>query len=439
MDKIHVLPQDVINQIAAGEVVERPASVVKELAENSIDARATKISVETEEAGLKLIRVTDNGAGMSKNDAKLAIERHTTSKIKNFSDLSSLKSMGFRGEALSSISGVSRFRLVTKEKEALAGFELIVEGSKIKNARECPHAGGTMVEVSSLFFNVPARKKFLKSAAVEQAHVTRVLEEIALANPEIGFSVKINSRPLFNAPPATKFGNRILDILGSNFFENLLSCEYNSGGIKITAFVSRLSGAYPNKNAQYFFVNKRPVSNRALSQALYSAYKDSLPVGRHPAAIIMMEVNPATVDVNVHPGKKQVKFSDEREIFDALSLAVRECLTSQPAPSLAAVEIKTASKKHPILNTESPQQNILSFSGASSQVSEKPAATYGPAEKRIEAVQQSLLEEFHILGHLHDTYVLIETPGGLVIMDQHAANERVLYERFLDQSLSAQT
>lgn len=449
MDKIRLLPEAVVNQIAAGEVVERPASIVKELAENSIDAQASKITIEIEEAGIKLIRISDNGCGMSKNDALLAIERHSTSKIHNFNDLSTLRSLGFRGEALSSIAGVSRFRLVTKEKEASAGFELIVEGSKIKSAKECAHSTGTIVEVSNLFFNVPARKKFLKSPGVEQTHVIRVLEDLALSHPDTGFSVKLNGKILFNAPSTDKFETRIVDILGNKFFETLVSGSYESNRIKIKTYVSRLGNTYTNKNAQYFFVNGRAITNRALSQAFYGAFKDTLPIGRHPAAIILIEIDPKLVDVNVHPSKKLVKFSDEHEIYEALSQTVRKCLTTQPSPSLTASEIKTATQKHSMFTTEDSQQIILSHSTESatlpaitkkesvkttvSMVSE-PATEYKPDQLDP---QGALFEEFHILGYLHDTYVLIETSRGLVIMDQHAANERVLYEKFLDQNLNS--
>ncbi|MFH1666027.1 MAG: DNA mismatch repair endonuclease MutL [Elusimicrobiota bacterium] len=436
MDKIRLLPQEIVNKIAAGEVVERPASVVKELVENSIDAGmnagSTYINIEIEDAGKKLIRISDNGCGMSKNDALLALERHATSKISNFNDLAKLQTLGFRGEALPSIAGVSKFKLTTKEKESLTGLELVIEGGKVISSKECGRNDGTTIEVTDLFFNIPARKKFMKSSSVEQAHIVRTLEEIALAHPNIGFSVKIDSKLLFVTPPSNKIENRISDILGNKFFSGLINREDDYKYIKINAFISNIDSSYSNKNTQYFFVNKRTVANKLLSQALYSAFKDSLPVGRHPMAIIMIEVNPEYVDVNVHPAKMLVKFSDEHEIFEAVNQTVRKALTSQASPSLSVKEIKTVTPEKSMFNIENSQQTILSHTyqaqNNQSKVSDNQTL-YNPAEQKT-----TLFNEFHILGQLHDTYALIETSQGLVIMDQHAANERVLYERFLKQN-----
>ena len=430
MDKIRILPQEIVNKIAAGEVVERPASVVKELVENSIDAQSTYINIELEDAGKKLIRISDNGCGMSKNDAALALERHATSKINSFNDLSKIQTLGFRGEALPSISAVSRFKLTTKEKSSLTGLELIVEGEgKIASSRECGRNDGTTIEVRDLFFNIPARKKFMKSSAVEQSHAVRILEEIALSHPDIGFSIKIDSKLLFTTPPSKKIENRIADILGNKLFSGLISRNDEYSHIKIHAFVSNIENSYSNKNIQYFFVNRRTVTNKLLSQALYNAFKDSLPVGRHPMAIIMIEINTECIDVNVHPTKMLVKFSDEHDVFEALNQTIRKALTAQNSPEILVKEIRTVTPEKSMFNIENAKQTILSHAyqtqNTQSKVSDNQTIYDTTQQKAV------LFSEFHILGQLHDTYALIETSEGLVIMDQHAANERVLYERFL--------
>ncbi|MFN3966185.1 MAG: DNA mismatch repair endonuclease MutL [Endomicrobiia bacterium] len=419
MQKIKILPEEVINKIAAGEVIERPASVVKELIENSLDANSKYINIEIEDAGKKLIRVSDDGIGMSPEDVKLCIQRHATSKIYNFSDLETLKTLGFRGEALSSIACVSKTRIVSKTDSAQTGWGIIAEGGKIILSQESPHSKGTTVEVNELFFNTPARKKFLKSDITEQSHIIKTIEELALVHFWVGFILKIDNKVYFTLPPARKIDDRIIDLLGNKIYGNLIQIYEEHRYIKIFGFVSKIESSQANKNIQYFFVNSRPVTSRLLSQALYGAFRDSLPIGRHPMAIIIIETNPKFIDVNVHPTKRIIKFSEERIIHEIINQTIKKHLTKQSVPILT---IRDSTAKAEIFQkqiyTHPFEQKILSLS-------EERGQFYTKKE-----TEEELFDEFLILGQLHNTYIIISTPEGLTIVDQHAANERVLYERF---------
>ncbi|MEW6040432.1 MAG: DNA mismatch repair endonuclease MutL, partial [Elusimicrobiota bacterium] len=418
MNKIKILPEEVVNKIAAGEVVERPASVVKELVENSIDATSSRINVEFEQAGKKLIRVTDNGFGMSRNDALLSVKRHATSKITLFSDLQQITTLGFRGEALPSICTVSRCRLVTKTAQDKQASELIMEGEKIISECECAGVNGTMVEVSDLFFNLPARKKFLKADSTEQAHIIRTIEEAALSHSEVGFSVVGNKKVIFNSPPNSKLEERFSDLFGNNLLGGMLPVNYDSARIKITGFVSSVENSQPNKNLQYFFINSRPITNRLLSQALYDSYRDALPIGRHPVALILMEIDPKAIDINVHPTKRIVKFSDEFEIYKALNLAINESLSKKRAVPFNLVKTQPQSRTVYEIPQRSPAEN---------QIKSEPLAFNFSSG----VIQPPPSTHLRILGQMHNTYIIAESEEGLLLFDQHAANERVLYEKFL--------
>ncbi|MDI6640689.1 MAG: DNA mismatch repair endonuclease MutL [Elusimicrobiota bacterium] len=423
MQKIYILPDETVNKIAAGEVVERPASVIKELLENSIDASAKYISIEIEDAGKKLIRVVDNGSGMSKEDTKLALERHATSKIRDFTDLAKLTTLGFRGEALPSIASVSKLRITTKSKESETGWEVISEGGKIVSSQAVARSLGTTVEVSELFFNTPARKKFLKSNSTEQSHIVRIIEELAIAHFQIGFSIKADNRTLLVTPPVSKLDERIADILGNKIYGSIRSIFGEYKHMKISGFVSSLDSSQQNKNLQYFFVNKRPITNRLISQAVYDAFKDSLPIGRHPIAIILIELNSQYIDINVHPTKRLVKFTDEGEVYNFINETVRKHITTQKSPALEVPVVKVAT---------TPQESMFE---KKSEI--KPVVSFSKIAKTIEMNQEQKtfeFREFHVLGQLHDTYVLVSSQDGLTIIDQHAAAERILYETFSKQT-----
>ncbi|OGS22057.1 MAG: hypothetical protein A2252_02535 [Elusimicrobia bacterium RIFOXYA2_FULL_39_19] len=444
MPNIHILPNEVINKIAAGEVVERPSSIVKELLENGLDAQAKYINIEIEDAGKKLIRVTDDGKGMDKKDVELSVIRHATSKLSDFSDLFKLQTLGFRGEALASVSSVSNFSISSKDADSPAGWEIEIEGGKTVNSKETSHARGTTVTVKDLFFNVPARRKFLKSANSEQSHIIRTLEETALAHPGTGFSVKNDGKNLFTAPPSKNYDGRIIDILGNKIYSNLLKTQTEHHFIKLTIFVSKLDATNSNKNLQYYFVNSRPITSKLISQSLYDAFKDSLSIGRHPIALIYLEINPQHLDVNVHPTKKLVKFSNETDIYESLRHAIKECLTRQEAPGFSFNQQNISKQNsNSIFPKQFSQQAVFSYKdNALETLNQRQSAS---AETNLAdanlidyktETQKTFLSEYHILGVLHDTYVLIETAEGLLVMDQHAANERVLYEKFLNQSLN---
>jgi len=425
MQKIKILPEEVINKIAAGEVIERPASVIKELVENSLDAQAKYITIELEDAGKKLIRVIDDGIGMSPADLKICIQRHATSKIQEFSDLEKLQTFGFRGEALSSIASVSKIRIVSKTDSELAGWEIISEGGKIISDHEAGHSKGTTVEVNEIFFNTPARKKFLKSDITEQSHIIKTIEELALVNFSVGFILKIDKKIYFTLPPAKKIDDRIIDILGDKIYGNLIQIFEEHRYIKIFGFVSRIESSQANKNIQYFFVNSRPVTSRLLSQALYEAFRDSLPIGRHPMAIILIDINPKFIDVNVHPTKRIIKFSDERTVYEIITQTIKKHLTKQPSPVLtikdSSLKTEITSEKNYVVYAPKPEQENLGFSIIREKISE-------------EKEHEGTFEEFSVLGQIHNTYILLNTPEGLTIVDQHAANERVLYEKFLNEN-----
>ena len=414
MNKIHLLSNEVVNKIAAGEVVERPGSVIKELVENSIDAQAKHITIEFEASGKKLIRVTDDGCGMSPEDTEMSVKRHTTSKIKDFPDLLKLSTMGFRGEALSSIAAVSKLDIVTRIEDSQTGWDINVSGGKLVNKREIGAPKGTTIEVKDIFFNTPARRKFLKSDQAERVNILHIIEELALSNPEIGFTVKSDKKTIINAPAvspsASNHKERIIDIMGNEVYNGTIYFEKEQGDFKITGFISRIENSRLNKKMQYFFINRRPVTSRILSQALYDAYRASLPVNRHPMAMIFIQTNPEDVDVNVHPTKRLVKFSYEKGIYELLNQTIRERLVKQTSPIFHLSESKT---------TTYIEQTTLQLS-RETETMEHPLPILSTPSR--------------IIGHLYNTYIILETPDGLTIMDQHAANERVLYEKFMKQS-----
>lgn len=419
---IRILSDEVISKIAAGEVIERPASVVKELVENSIDAQAKHIGADFENSGKKLIRISDNGCGMTEEEAKLSIKRYSTSKMSEFSDLSEIISLGFRGEALYSIASVSKLKLITRTAETNCGCELLVENNKLKYCRETGTPAGTIIEVNDLFYNTPVRKKFLKSDSSERSRILNIIEELALSHYTTGFSVTGENKKLLTLPAVKILDERIIDIFGNEIHNGLKYFESRIDTILFKGYISKIEYSQPNKKLQYFFINSRPVASRILSQAMYSVYRDSVPVGRHPAVILFIEIDPSNIDVNVHPTKRQVKFSDDNIIYDKVCDILRKNITSQSFPVFRLPETKQdlpeRKQEIPVIrdNEEKYEQNNLSVGGDIAP----------SAEKNI------LSDEMFVLGQVYDTYVIIQTPTGLVIIDQHAANERILYEKFVN-------
>src|SRR5216684_4311232 len=357
MSKIRVLPDHISNLIAAGEVVERPASVAKELVENAIDAGATRIGIDVESGGRRLLKITDDGEGMMRDDAVLAFERHATSKISKAEDLNAISTLGFRGEALASIASVAKVELITSTVDASAATRVIIEGGKMRDVKDAAHPRGTTVTVRDLFFNVPARRKFLRSEATESFHLTNLVTHYALAHPEIAFTLTNSGREILRAAPANDLRERAYQVFGEQFLENLL--EVNGGHdqvAQVRGYVSAPRDRRTSRDAQYLFVNGRFVRDRLIGRALSEGYRSILPHGVYPAALLFIEVPLEEVDVNVHPAKTEVRFRRAAAVADA----VREAVAS--AGYAPAVEIKDAAPASLEVAPDASDDKVEAFS-----------------------------------------------------------------------------
>lgn len=436
--RIKVLPEEVAAKIAAGEVVDRPASVLKELLENALDAGASKLRITVEKAGRKLIRVTDDGCGMTPEDMRVSVRRHATSKITALEDLDRLGTYGFRGEALYSVAAVSRLTLASCPKGAPVGHRIELEAGKAVRQEPAPPLAGTTVEVKSLFFNTPARAKFLKSDGTERSHLTRVVEECALAHPEITFGYTLEGTDIFHLPgkpvknAADDFLKRAKAVLGKDLFTPL-TAQAGMGELKVLAYLAPPDQIVYTRGMQHWYVNERPVISKTLSQALYKAYEPYRPVNLHPYCVVYLELPPSHYDVNVHPAKREIRFRFEREVFDTLFRAFQKAL-------VAAKPVPSAFGSRPL-----PPMVEASFPPAADggDVMEA-AADYGPrADVRLSPASPLASALFkapetrglsvRFLGQLEKTYLVFEDQGGILLVDQHAAAERVLFERFLDE------
>src|SRR5579862_1287018 len=332
---IRVLPGELVDQIAAGEVVERPASVVKELAENALDAGATRITISVEFGGKMLVSVEDNGEGMSPDDAVLAIERHATSKIHHASDLAAINTLGFRGEALPSIASVSRFRLRTRPRGALSGTEIRIEAGQTRSVQEIGAPEGTLIEVADLFFNLPARRKFLKADTAESAQISRLVTQLALGYPDVGFVLKSSNRVLIEAAPAGSIEERFYQIYGER--GDLVPVRKIAAGITVRGFIAALTDEGPVRGPQHVFVNRRIVRDRTITHAIQQAYSVATIKERSPEVHLFIAVPPDRVDVNVHPTKAEVRFLDQGLVHEIIRRAVVDALGATPAPELVLV------------------------------------------------------------------------------------------------------
>ncbi|MDR2645408.1 MAG: DNA mismatch repair endonuclease MutL [Endomicrobium sp.] len=445
---INILSQETINKIAAGEVVERPLNVVKELVENSLDAFASSVTVEIEKAGKNLIRVSDNGCGMDKKDLELSILRHATSKIENFEDLSHIHTMGFRGEALSSIAAVSTFDVKTRKKGESSGWKLSSNGGKNVNVVPCSGSEGTITEVRDLFFNVPARQKFLKSDSTERSRIISSFEEIALANPEISFKMFSENKTVFSASKTNNKLERISDILGKDFAKNLKRAEVEHPKVALDIYFTGRDNSLVNKKYQYLFVNSRPVNYpKWLTHCLYQAYRESIPHDRYPGILIYITIDPSEIDVNIHPTKKEVKFADEQSMYDIIYKIIKNTLVSHSYPeikiNIEPTEDMTLKTPH-ILNNFTHQHKENYSLRKDDNVVAEPISKYNPKNYSIdkyanvfarqqEFVSESFDENIKVLGQIFGTYIVVENKGNLYIFDQHAAAERVRYETYLSQ------
>lgn len=426
---IRVLSPDVVSKIAAGEVVERPASVVKELVENALDAGAGQISIEVAGGGIELIRVADNGSGIPADEVALAFERHATSKIGSEGDIETISSLGFRGEALPTIASVAEVTMVTRHRDEEIGTAVRVENGAIVSRSGQGSPQGTIVTVRNLFRNVPARLKFLKSAATETSHIIHLVSQYALAFPEVKFTLVINGRVALRTPGTGALRDALIAVYGVETAQAMLEVPLREGieegEARVTGFVGPASVARAGREYLSFFVNRRWVQNRALTFAVEQAYQGMLMVGKHPVVVLNIAVPPQGVDVNVHPTKREVRFRREGEVFLAVQRAVRETLVGcSPVPSLRGI-----SSRSPI-----PAPRALSFF-APPQSNAEPSAVSNSAEERLPepAPPAAQLPILRVIGQFQSTYILAEGPDGMYLIDQHAAHERILFEKIQAQ------
>ena len=452
MNRIHRLPPELANQIAAGEVVERPASVIKELVENAIDADATRITILQEFGGKKLISVEDNGIGMSAEDARLAVERHATSKIREATDLAAILTLGFRGEALPSIASVSKFRLRTRERGALSGTEIRIDGGHVVSDREVGAPEGTLIEVGELFYNLPARRKFLKADTAESAQISRLVTQLALGYPEVGFTLKSRDRALIEAPPASSSEERFYQIYGDR--PDLVPVHKVAAGMSVTGFIAALAEQGPVRGPQHVFVNRRLVKDRTIAHAISSAYAVGTIKERSPEVHLFIEVPPDRIDVNVHPTKAEVRFLDQSLVHEVLRRALVDALGQGGVPELVLSQ-GSVPQSEP-LGTSLPwsfgQGTLTPAPGTWSPGASAPGSVWSAggwsagalapananADTRIgltggTATVQSLIKPLTPIGQFRNTFIIAVDDDGIAIIDQHVAHERILYEQVAER------
>ena len=440
---IRVLPEQLIHQIAAGEVIERPASVLKELIENSIDAGARRIEVEIEEGGVRLCRVHDDGNGIDRDELVLALARHATSKITTIDDLERVGTLGFRGEALPSIASVSRMRLVSRSANASHAFAIDADNGEVSAPAPAAHPVGTTVEVRDLFFNVPARRKFLRAERTETQHIARMVERLALSRFEIAFSLAAGRRALADYPAAAsrvERERRVAQVVGDEFIANALYVEHESAGCRLTGWLCQPTYARAQPDLQHFYLNGRMLRDRLVASAIRLGYRDVMFHGRHPAFVLFMELDPTQVDVNAHPAKLEVRFRDGRHVHDFLFRSVERALrdTYAGAPGAAPPPTDADSLLAPAGQVPMPMWPARGHASFGLRVSEPPPPAYAHthtavAREAAAAVSTQVETQAPPLGfalaQLHGIYILSQAPHGLILVDMHAAHERTTYER----------
>jgi DNA mismatch repair protein MutL len=438
LDIIQLLPNHVANQIAAGEVIQRPASAVKEMLDNALDAGSTEIKVFIKDAGKTMLQVVDNGSGMSKKDLKMCFKRHATSKIKSADDLFNIKSMGFRGEAMASIAAIAHIEVNSKLTSKELASSLIIEGGKIKSHDDCASSNGTSIKVKNLFFNVPARRKFLKSDQVEMRHIMEEFTRVALVNPEVRMQLHHNNNQLFHLP-SSNFRQRIVNIIGNKRNETLVPIEEETTIVNITGFIGKPESAKRTRGEQYLFVNRRFIRSNYLQHAVSKAFEEVIPHNYFPSYFINLKVDPQLIDINIHPTKTEVKFNDEQAIYSIIRATVKRSLGAYNiAPSLdfsqeLSFDINLSGKKDKILN----------------QPTIKVDSTYNPFEKKIilqeessqtfiakECKQSTLSKdlesnnELNKLSQIGNHFIAIANESGLLLIHQRRAHKRILFEHF---------
>ena len=444
MGKIKILSADVANKIAAGEVVERPASVVKELVENSVDAESTSIRVEIRAGGKRLIHVSDNGIGMAREDALLALERHATSKVNRIEDLARIQTFGFRGEALASIASVSQFELLTRTADALEGTKVNVEGGVFRSVQESGCSPGTHTSINNLFYNVPARLKFLKTDTTEINHITNQVNWAALAHPNIHFSLAHNGRSTLDVRACDSHLERVRLLYGKEFAENLIEFTEDLPDLKVYGLLGKPEFTKPNRDYQLFFLNQRPIRSRVIGAALAEALDAMIAKGRHPVALLFLTLDPEAVDVNVHPAKIEVRFRNERTIYSGIVRILRNAV--HKAKYIPKIETPVESDSTESRDTVTTPRHIPQRTTpiARTQRTETPPVQQQQTEDTdVDTSEAQTLptppevvldfENVQLKTNLFKTYIVAEAGDKIFFIDQHVAAERVLYERFVNQ------
>lgn len=454
--RVIILPETLTNKIAAGEVVERPSSVIKELIENSLDAGASDITVEIAAGGRRLIRVADNGHGMSREDALLSLERHATSKIRDEEDLDGILTLGFRGEALPSIASVSRFSLTTRESGSPEGTEIIVEGGRVRDVKACGMAPGTVISVEQIFFNTPARLKFMKTAETEAGHVGDILARMAVSRPEVAFSYSSDGRDILKVQ-RSDLQRRLSQVVGRDASAQLHSVSSLDDYVSVSGFVSGQSLARSGPQAVYTYINGRYVRDKLVQHAIMQAYRGVIDRGRYPVVALFIELPPEDVDVNVHPTKHEVRFRRQSAVHDAIQAAVENVLRRSPQPTGKTVEpLLSASatgqayreriaaaaqaslgkehiRPHYFPGSAGGSTSLPQAKDALTTVSE-PVTPFNPQHEDSEGA--SYFSSLAIIGQFHGEYILCQSGSELMVIDQHAASERVAYQQLKQQFLS---
>lgn len=453
---IKLLPDHVANQIAAGEVVQRPASVVKELLENAVDANAQNIQVILKEAGRSLVQVIDDGKGMNPTDTRMCFEKHATSKIESVDDLFSIQTKGFRGEAMSSIAAVAQVEIKSRTEKEDLGTRFIIEGSEIKINEPCPTSIGTNIQVKNLFYNVPARRNFLKSNAAELRRIIEEFQRIALTHPELGMKMHHNGNEIHNLIGQT-LRQRIVAIMGKNFNEKLVPIEEETSIIQVNGFIGKPESARKSRGEQYFFVNNRFIKSPYLNHAVVKAYDELIATDQHPTYFIYLTVDPATIDVNIHPTKTEIKFEDERSIYAILRSAAKQSLGRYNiAPTLdfnqeTSFEITPLPKERSISPPDvkgDPNYNPFDLSSAQSDFTAKKASSSDilalenmyknandalPVDRDDSELELIEVKEQRLPYQLHKKYIINHIKSGFVLIDQQKAHERILFERYIQK------
>ena len=436
---IRVLDNHLIDQIAAGEVIERPASIVKELVENSLDAGAQSVEVEIEAGGVRLTRVRDDGCGIPTAELKLAMSRHATSKITHADDLGAIVTLGFRGEALPSIASVSRFEITSRHVNEERASSLTVDAGQVSDPSPAAHPTGTTIEVRDLFYNLPARRKFLRSEVTEQGHIVRLLERLALSRDDVAFRLRSGSRTLLDAPAITATGGaaaRLARIVGPEFVSRAIEIDHSAGPVRISGWIGAPSAARATADMQFWFVNGRAVRDRLLMNAVRLGYRDVLYSGRQPAYVLYLDIDPALVDVNAHPQKLEVRFRDSRQIHDFVFRAVeRQLAGTKPGTSVVPPAYSSGGHYTQPMSLTTADGDTPPGVWAVAQALRGMSADPNPHEDEAVPVHAGGAQPLGTaLAQVHGIYILAQNEQGLVLVDMHAAHERVLYEKLKEQA-----